>query len=365
MNEEILFALALKFSSGIGDATSKKLIDHYGSAKEVWFTKKDEIAHQMGLAKILTTSIGDEKNLDLAKKEWEFIEKNNFGLFYYKQENYPNLLYEAADSPILVFTNGTIDFSLKTTFISIVGTRNATHYGGSFLHQLMADLVGYPITFVSGLAYGIDKIVHEKALEYGFQTIGVVAHGLNTLYPSQHRELAKKMLVNGGVVTEYSSFEEMHPSKFISRNRIIAGLSKATIIIESDYKGGSLSTASFANEYNREVYALPGRVTDKYSRGCNKLIKDNKAQILTEAKDILDYLELINKKPQPKVKEIFVDLAEPQKSVYDVILSEDKIHIETIAEKIALPTYKLMPILLELELKDLITPLSGSFYQVN
>jgi DNA processing protein len=173
------------------------------------------------------------------------------------------------------------------------------------------------------------------------------------------------MLQNGGILTEYPSFEEMHASKFISRNRIIAGLSKATIVIESDFKGGSLSTASFANDYNREVYALPGRVTDKFSNGCNKLIKDNKAQIITGAEDILNYLELINKKPLPKVKQIFVELAEPQKSIFELIQKQEKIHIEKIAIESAIPTYRLMPILLDLELKDLITPLSGSYYQVN
>ncbi len=365
MNQEILYTLALKFSSGIGDITIKKLIEQYGSAQVIWQTKKNEIATQVGLAKILTSSIGDEKVLSLAKQELDFLQKNNCKLIHYKEENYSDLLREAPDSPVVLFSNGEVDLSNKTTFISIVGTRNCTAYGKDFLQQLMADLANHPLTFVSGLAYGIDKIVHEQALKYNFPTIGVVAHGLNMLYPADHKELAKKMLLNGGILTEYPSFEEMHPTKFINRNRIVAGLSKATIVVESDFKGGSLSTARFANDYNREVYALPGKVTDKYSTGCNKLIKDNKAQIITGAEDIIGYLNLINKPAQPKIKQIFIDLIEPHKSVYELIVKEDKIHLDKIASELGTPTYKLMPILLELELKDLITSISGSCYQIS
>lgn len=365
MNEDILYTIALKFSSGIGDITIKKLIDHYGSAEQVWNTNRKAIANQIGSAKLLTSSIGEEEILERAKKELEFLHKNNFQYLSYRDPLYPSLLKEALDGPVVIFYDGKIDFSNRTTFISIVGTRNSTNYGSGFLQELMTDLVNQPITFVSGLAYGIDKIVHEQAIKNNFQTIGVVAHGLNLLYPSEHKIIANKMLQNGGILTEYPTFEEMHASKFISRNRIIAGLSKATIVIESDFKGGALSTASFANDYNREVYALPGRVTDKYSSGCNKLIKDNKAQIITNAEDILYFLELINKKPLPKVKEIFVELSEPHKSIFELIRKEEKMHVEKIAVETSIPSYKLMPILLDLELKDLITSLSGSYYQVN
>jgi DNA processing protein len=365
MNEEFLYTLALKFTSGIGDITIKKLIERYGSAKMVWQTNKKEIANEIGGAKVLASDLGDEKLLSLAKKEWDFLVKNNHQFLTYQDDEYPVLLKEAPDSPVVIFYDGDINFSAKTTFISVVGTRNATNYGHLFLQEFMEGLEGQPITFVSGLAYGIDKIVHDQALKYNFQTIGVVAHGLNMLYPSNHKKIASQMLNKGGILTEYPSFEEMHASKFLSRNRIIAGLSKATIIVESDYKGGSLSTANFANDYNRDVLALPGRITDKYSSGCNKLIKDNKAQIITGAEDMLNYLELINKKPLPKATKLFFDLPEPQKSILELIQKENKIHIEKIALEMATPTYKLMPILLDLELKDLILPLSGSYYQVN
>ncbi len=363
--EEILYALALKLTTGIGDVTVKKIIEQTGSAKTAWLTKKQDLAVAIQQKNILKSNLGDDAILELAKKELDFLQKNNYQLYYYLNQDYPSLLKETPDAPLLLFAKGNVKEALNNSLLSIVGTRNCTPYGKDFLVQLMKDLGEYSITYVSGLAYGIDKIVHEEALKNNYPTIGVVAHGLQTLYPSVHKNIASNMLVNGGILTEYTSLEAMHPTFFINRNRIIAGLSKATLIIESDFKGGSLATANFANDYNREVLALPGKTTDKYSTGCNNLIKQNKAMLFSTAEDVLNALNLIKKKKEVVKKELFVVLEEPHNTIFELIAKDEKLHLDQLSLALNLPTYKLMPILLDLELKDLIKTLSGSYYQLN
>ncbi|MFA9290689.1 MAG: DNA-processing protein DprA [Solirubrobacteraceae bacterium] len=360
---DALFALALKLTPRIGTITAKKIIEEFGSAKNAWQTKKNEIAAFLQLPKILATAIGEENILDQAKKEVDFLIKNDYKYLYYLNEDYPALLKEADDCPTILFTKGNFEQAFKNTFLSIVGTRNCTQYGKDFLVQLIGELKNQSITYVSGLAFGIDKIVHDEALKHNLPTIAIVGHGLQTIYPSEHKLIADKMILNGGLLTEYTSKEAMHPTNFISRNRIIAGLSKATLIIESDFKGGSLSTARFANDYNREVLALPGKVTDKYSTGCNNLIKNNKAMLLSNVEDVLSALDIITQKKPTIKKELFVDLKEPHKSVFELIGKEQKIHLDQISSTLSVPTYKLVSILLDLELKDLVISLSGGYYQ--
>lgn len=362
--EDLKYLLALNYVPGIGSETSKNLIQHYGNAKKVWDLPAKERLSLPGISSQKKESIGDD--VFLKKAEDEMAKANNSGIKIISlySEEYPYLLKQCSDAPPFIFARGNIDWRYKK-FVAVVGTRNMTTRGEKFIYQLIEELSNHPIVIVSGLALGVDGAAHSAAVEFGLPTIGVLAHSVYEIYPKAHEKLARHMMKNGGVVSTYSSFQKPQRNFFLSRNRIIAGLSDATIVIESDFKGGAMSTATHANNYNRDVFAVPGRTDDKYSRGCHQLIKQHKAFLLTEAKDVLNYLKL---SPIPKSKpiqpELFLTLNEEESNIIEYLRAQGQVHIDTLSIYMGKPGFQLMPILLDLEIKNLIRPLPGKRYEV-
>ena len=263
----------------------------------------------------------------------------------------------------MLFSSGTIDLRNRKT-IGIVGTRQITSYGIEFCKKLIEDLAPLNPVIVSGFAYGVDIVAHQLAMENNLQTIGVVAHGLNQIYPKVHKKYVAKMEENGGFMTEFWSTSNPDKENFVRRNRIVAGMTEATIVIESAERGGSLITANMANDYNRDVFAVPGRVTDKYSKGCNTLIKTQKAHVLTSAADLIYMLNWdLEKAVKPVQKQLFVALDEDEQKIYDYLLQSGKELLDIIALECDFPIFKISGILLKMELKGVIRPLPGKLFE--
>ncbi|AWG24606.1 DNA-processing protein DprA [Flavobacterium kingsejongi] len=361
---ELRYVLALLRVQGIGDIFAKKLIQHCGGAEAV-FTADAAILHRIdGIGEIAIQRLKAPAVLEKADAELEYIRKHNIKVLYYQDDDYPERLKHCIDGPVLLFTAGKISFP-EQKIISIVGTRQVTPYGTEFCKKLIADLAPLNPVIVSGFAYGVDIVAHQAAMEHQLQTIGVLAHGLNQTYPPAHRKYCPKMEENGGFVTEFWSSSNPDKENFVKRNRIVAGMSEATIVIESAGKGGSLITAGMANDYNRDVFAVPGRVTDKYSQGCNNLIKTQKANVLTDAADLVYMLnwDLAAEKCKPVQKQLFVALEEEEEKVYQYLNSKGKEVIDRIALECNLPIYKVASLLLKMELKGVIRPLPGKLFE--
>ncbi|HRZ75542.1 MAG TPA: DNA-processing protein DprA, partial [Flavobacterium sp.] len=294
---ELYFTLALLQVEGVGDIVAKKLINHCGSAEKVFDTKKNRLLSIDGIGEILLKNLSDKSVFKLAQQEIDFVEQEKIAFHSFLDEKYPDRLKHCIDGPPIIFSSGNIDLQAKR-IISIVGTRKITSYGTEFCKKLIEDLAPLNPVIVSGFAYGVDIMAHQVAMEHNLQTIGVLAHGLNQVYPKTHKKYISKMEQNGGFLTEFWSTSNPEKENFVKRNRIVAGMSEATIVIESADRGGSLITATLANDYNRDVFAVPGRITDKYSQGCNNLIKTQRAHLLSSAADLVYILnwELENKK---------------------------------------------------------------------
>ncbi len=361
--EETIYLLALQKAKGIGSINAKKLIKSCGSAKAVFTEKQQNLLKIDGIGAFKLKGLKDKTLLKKAEKEYEFTKKNNIQIISFLNDDYPLHLKNAMDSPIVYFQKGTVNFNLKN-ILSIVGTRNMTNYGKSFLEKLFDEIKEYNPIIISGLAYGVDIYAHQLAIKNNLQTVAVLAHGLNQVYPSKHHVEATKMLKNGGLITEFWSTSKPDRENFIKRNRIVAGLSQATVVIESAIKGGSLITADIANSYNRDVFAVPGRVTDLYSSGCNNLIKTNKAAMLTSGKDLV-YILNWDVKETPKViqKQLFIELDETEEKIYNYLLNEGKQSLDMIALHCNFPVFKISSILLNLELKGVVKPLHGKLFE--
>lgn len=361
---EVLHLLALQNIEGVGDITAKKLLNHCGSAEEVFKAKPVQLASIDGIGKKIIQNIQNRKAFAEAEKELQFIQNNKINLHYFKNDDYPEKLKHCIDGPILLFTSGNINLNQKK-IISIVGTRQITSYGIDFCKKLIADLAPLDPIIVSGFAYGVDIVAHQAAMENGLQTIGVLAHGLNQVYPKTHKKYMSKMESNGGFMTDFWSTSNPDKENFIKRNRIVAGISEATIVIESAEKGGSLVTATMANDYNREVFAVPGRATDKYSQGCNTLIKTQKANLLTTAADLVYNLNWdVVKKEKSIQKQLFVSLDPEEQNLFDFLKTNGKEHIDIIALESNIPVFKLSSLLLNMELKGVVRPLPGKVFEI-
>jgi len=363
-NDDLIYFLALQKAKGIGDVNAKKLVKHCGSAKNVFKEKESNLLKIDGIGSFKLKGLKEKELLKKAEKELHFIDKNNIQAISFLDENYPQKLKHATDSPLLIFQKGKINFK-EQRIISIVGTRNMTNYGKSILEKLIDKIAVYNPLIVSGLAYGVDIFTHRLAIKNKLQTVAVLAHGLDRVYPARHQKEAEQMQENGGLLTDFWSGTKPDRENFIKRNRIVAGLSEATIVIESAEKGGSLITADIANSYNRDVFALPGRITDLFSKGCNNLIKTNKAAILTSAKDLAYILNWEdNNKKNTIQKQLFIELEGNEKTIHNYLLKEGKQTLDIIALHNNLPIYKIATVLLNLELKGVVRPLSGKIFEV-
>jgi len=361
-NKELLYLLALQKAEGIGDINAKKLIKYCGSAKAVFEEKPNNLLKIDGIGTYKLKGLRSKTVLQKAEKEIIFITENNIDAYSFLDTEYPEHLRHSVDSPIIIFKKGAINFK-QERIISIVGTRNITNYGRTFLKSLLSEIAKYKPIIVSGLAYGVDILAHQLAIEHNLQTVAVLAHGLDRVYPTKHQKEATKMQENGGLLTDFWSGTNPDRNNFVKRNRIVAGISKATIIIESADKGGSLITADMANSYNRDVFAVPGRITDLYSKGCNNLIKTNKAALLQSGKDLAYLLNWEQTKPKAIQKQLFVDLDTNETLLYNYLLKEGKQTLDIIALHNNLPIYKVSSLLLNLELKSVVRPLHGKLFE--
>lgn len=362
-DQELFYLLALLKVDGVGDIMAKKLVTHCGSAEAVFKAKAVQIASIDGIGAVLLKNLKDKSVFEKASFELEFIRKEKINVSYFQDEDYPELLKHCIDAPVLIFTSGNINMKNKK-LISIVGTRQVTSYGIDFCKKLIEDLVPLDPLIVSGFAYGVDIVAHQIAMENNLQTIGVLAHGLNQVYPRTHKKYIAKMEENGGFITEFWSSSNPDKEKFVRRNRIVAGMTEATIVIESADKGGSLITANLANDYNREVFAVPGRVSDRYSQGCNNLIKTQKANVLTSAADLIYVLNWdLENKPKPIQRQLFVELDPDEEIIYNFLIKNGKELLDIIALECNFPIFRLSGILLNMELKGLIRPLPGKMFE--
>ncbi|WP_281231310.1 DNA-processing protein DprA [Flavobacterium gelatinilyticum] len=364
MSDQDLFnLLALMKVEGVGDIMAKKLLNHFGSAGNIFKAKTSQLAVIDGVGTVLLKNLKDKSVFESADQELKFIKKNNIDVCCYNENTYPDRLKHCIDSPVLIFSGGNIDLKNKK-IISIVGTRQITSYGTEFCRKLIEDLAPLNPVIVSGFAYGVDIVAHQAAMEHKLQTIGVLAHGLNQIYPKTHKKYMAKMEENGGFITEFWSNSSPDKENFVRRNRIVAGISEATIVIESADKGGSLITANLAGDYSRDVFAVPGRVTDKYSQGCNDLIKTQKANVLTSAADLVYVLNWdIETNPKPIQKQLFVDLSDDEQMVYDFLVKNGKELLDIIAQECGIPVFRISGILLNMELKGVIRPLPGKIFE--
>jgi DNA processing protein len=362
-HEELLYVLALLKAEGIGDVTAKKLISLCGSAEAVFKTPLSKLKNVGKGAENMLRQLKSPDLFRVAEAELHFIQTQHIQTAYFLENNYPDRLKHCFDGPLLLFSKGKLNFQNRK-IISIVGTRQVTPHGAAFCKQLIADLAPLDPIIVSGFAYGVDSVAHQAAFENGLQTIAVVAHGLDQLYPKAHQKYLPQLLENGGLLSEFCSGTPPEKENFVRRNRIVAGISEATIVIESAEKGGSLITANRAFDYNRDVFAVPGRATDKYSQGCLQLIQTQKAQLLTSAADLVYNLNWeINQPKKPVQKQLFVELNSDEQQVYDYLLAHGKEELDFIAMACELPIYKLSGLLLTLELKGVIRPLPGKLFE--
>ena len=363
-DNELFHLLALLKIEGVGDIMAIKLIVHCGSAEKVFQAKPNFLKNIDGVGKGLLQNFKNPSVFVLAKNEMDYINKNNISCCSYLEENYPDRLKYCIDGPVLLFSSGVINWNNKK-IISIVGTRQVSAHGIDFCKKLIQDLAPLNPIIVSGFAYGVDIVAHQTALENNLQTVAVLAHGLNQIYPKSHKKYVSKIEQKGGFITEFWSTSSPEKENFVKRNRIVAGISEATIVIESAEKGGSLITALLANDYNRDVFAVPGRTTDKFSQGCNNLIKTQRAHLLTSAADLIYILnwEIHNQEKQSIQKQLFVSLNEIEQKIYDYLLAQGKTEIDQIALECDYPVFKTSSVLVNMELKGVIRPLPGKLFE--
>lgn len=364
------YKIGLTLIKGIGPVLAKNLLAYVGSVENIFREKKKVLSMIPGIGEVLAREIVSQDVMKRAEEEATFISKNDIQTFFFADKTYPFRLKECADSPILLYYKGNKNLN-DTKFISLVGTRNATEYGKEICKSLIQDFAQKlpGVTIVSGLAYGIDIAVHKASVDNHLPTIGVLGHGLDRIYPAVHRPMAVKMLENGGLLTEYTSKTNPDRQNFVQRNRIIAGMSDAIIVVESAQKGGALITAELANDYNRDVFAIPGRIGDEWSAGCNKLIRENKAALIESADDLLRLMNWESSN-QPTHNEIiqtslFADLSEEETAIIDEIRkTQNGINVNELTVKLNKPYSKLSSKLLDMEFKGLVKCLPGGMYRV-
>ncbi|WP_449406731.1 DNA-processing protein DprA [Myroides odoratimimus] len=368
MEEETLFyMLALQSTVGVGPITAKRLLEYFGSPKEVFLAKEKDVIVVHRIGSMLWRNLQDSNVLKRAEQELKNIEKYHLSCFDYTDSCYPTLLKECEDSPLLLFSTVPSISLDNRKVISFIGTRNPSKRGVEICMELISDLKSYNPIIVSGLAYGVDITAHIAALDNGLDTYAVLGHGLNRIYPDVHTAVARRIEEQGGAcLSEFWVSSKVDRENFIQRNRIVAGMSQATIVIESAIKGGSMSTVTFANDYNRDVFAVPGRVGDIMSAGCNHLIQKNKAQLLTSAKEIVETLNWDAQAKAPKViqPQLFLDLNPDEQLIVNYLSKHDRELLDIIALSCSLPIYKVSSILLNLEMLGVVRPLPGKYFEL-
>lgn len=353
--------LALTFIPGLGTATQRK-ITRIAEPEELWNFSEKELTEIFRKKKDLVAAFQTGKYLEMAEEEIERCEKNGIEIIGFNSESYPEKLKDCMDSPLVLFKKGNYNFDRKL-HIGLVGTRQMTSYGREFIEKLIEDLAVQNIAVVSGLAFGCDVTAHRMSVKFDQPNVAVLATGLNRISPAAHIPVAEKIIQNGALISEYPSFHNPESMNFVLRNRIIAGLCDAVIVVESAERGGALFTAAYANSYNREVFALPGRVSDKFSLGCNQLIQTNQAYMIRNSADLLDYFNL-RSRPKPRQTELFIELDKDEQKIYDFLKKNGRQQIDVLSIELKMPVFQLNTTLLNLELKGVIRPLAGKFFEL-
>jgi DNA processing protein len=365
MDQNRLALLALHFIPGVGDHLFRQLVSYCGDAEKVFKTPKGKLLKVPGIGDRTAEAIRKGKSFEKAEKELKKAERDDVQLIFFNDKQYPSRLKQVNDAPSLIYAKGKIDFENPKT-IAIVGTRKATQYGRERVEELIQDLVPHHPLIVSGLAYGIDIHAHKVSIKHKLQTIGVMGSGMDMIYPSGHKDVATQMMANGGIVTEHSFGAPPDAHNFPARNRIVAALSDAVIIVEAAERGGALITAEIANSYNKDVFAFPGNIGQSHSEGCNNLIKANKANLMTHAKD-LEYIMgwEVNSVPVKKIEMSLEQFDGPEQEVLKVLLANNKqLMIDDISWKANIPVSQLASILLGLEFKGVVASLPGKQYKI-
>ena len=365
MHNDLLYQIALTLIPNIGDVHAKALVNIYGDAQSIFKAKKKELDNIEGIGTVRAKSIKEFTDFSSSEAELKFIEKYKITPLFINAENYPKRLLNCYDSPALLYYRGNADLN-TSKIISIVGTRNNSDYGKMVCEKFIEELQAESILVVSGLAFGIDTIAHKAALKNNLQTVAVLAHGLDRIYPQQNKVLAKQITEQGGLLTDFISNTNPDKQNFPKRNRIVAGICDAVIVMESSKKGGSLITAELGNGYNKDVFAIPGRVNDSKSEGCNYLIKNNKAALINSARDFLEMMNWIStpKQTVKKQRELFIELLPDEKIVVDILQQQENIQIDELYFKSGLSSSAVATALLMLEMQGVVVSLPGKVYKL-
>ena len=361
-----MYTLALSQIPGVGCVTGKNLIRQFESAKNVFDHYRELAGINSRLEKAVRYGLNDKVLWKRTEREMKFIEKYKIRVLFFLDEDYPWRLSDCYDSPVYLFYKGNADLNTDKV-IGVVGTRSATEYGKSVTRELIQGLREESPLIVSGLAYGIDSQAHRAALDNGLDTAGVLGHGLDRIYPGNNRIMAEKMLEQGGLVTEFFSCTEPDRENFPMRNRIIAGLCDAIIVVEAAEEGGALITADIAYSYNKDVFVVPGRVTDKYSCGCNMLVKQKKADIIRNADDLMFEMKWRETRVtatvvQPK---LFIPLTMDEGKIVNLLFAEGDLSIDQISRKSGLPVNKTAAALLNLEIENVVQCKPGKLFSIS
>jgi DNA processing protein len=365
MQSDLIYQLALTQVPNVGYVHAKILALHFGSAAGVFKANRSLLEKMEGIGAIRAGSIKAFKDFKKAEDEISFIEKYKIQPFFITDKEYPQRLLNCYDPPTMLFYKGNANLN-DSKIVGIVGTRGNTEYGKQFTEKFVKDLVPSGALIISGLAFGIDAIAHKSAIKNKLATVGVLGHGLDTIYPSEHSGLAKDLVKNGGLLTEFRSKTKPDKHNFPSRNRVVAGICDATVLIETSIKGGSMITAELANSYNRDVFAVPGRTTDTKSAGCNHLIKNNKAILLTDAQQFIEIMGWCDKSQGSKKnqKELFIEFNDDERVVINILQQKESVPIDELVFRSGCSSSTLAATILNLELKNVIRSLPGKMYSL-
>lgn len=367
--QNLIYQIGLTLVKGIGNITAKQIIEHLGNPEQLFKEKARLLELIPGITRRVIAEIRNPAVLKRAETEISFIQKNKIKPLYIHDDDYPTRFKECVDSPVIMYFNGSIDLNTNK-IISIVGTRNASNYGKEITENIIKGLVEefQDILIVSGLAYGIDYAAHQAALKENLPTVGVLAHGLDLIYPYQHRKLAIEMIGNGGLLTDFMSETKPDRQNFVKRNRIVAGISDCTLIVESANKGGALITANIADSYNKDLFAIPGKANDTYSQGCNRLIKEKKAALVENADDIMKEMGWKvfqkSKSSEPVQKMLLFNLSDEQQQIVDLLSKYESQHLNSLSIGLNMPISKLSSLLFDLEIDGIIRAIPGGSYKL-